>query len=78
MDILEITDFIAGITIQVGNYFKIRKLAIGWFFTLIAVLYWFFRVNRCGFISQSFWYVYSSMVATYGFLSWKKGEKIHE
>ncbi|MBS0616496.1 MAG: hypothetical protein JSR58_08100 [Verrucomicrobia bacterium] len=68
----EITDFLAGLTIQVGNFLKIQKLATGWLFSLIAIGYWIMRAHTTGFYSQTFWHMVSFSVAGFGFLKWRK------
>ena len=69
---LEVTDFIAGMTIQMGNILKIKKLPIGWLLSLVAIAYWIIRAHTTGFYSQTFWHAVSFSVATFGYLQWRK------
>jgi Nicotinamide mononucleotide transporter len=70
----EITDFIAGCLIQYGNYLKIKKNALGWLCSMIAVVYWVLRAGSMDLKSQMFWHIVSFMVMSYGFLSWRRTE----
>ncbi len=73
--ILECTDFLAGVFIQNGNYLKIRKLARGWLFSMIAIAYWVIRAQTTGFQSQMFWHIVSFCMAFYGFRAWIREAK---
>ncbi len=68
----EILDFLAGCLIQYGNYLKIRKNHLGWMVSMIAIIYWVIRAHTTGFSSQMFWHMVSFMMASYGYLSWRK------
>lgn len=74
IEYLEITDFVAGLAIQIANDLKVRKLAIGWLVTAIAIIYWFVRASSIGFVSQSFWHIVSFIIAAHGYILWKKQE----
>ncbi len=70
--IMEMLDFAAGLMIQVGNYFKIRKRAIGWLFSMGAIIYWIGRANYTQFQAQMFWHMVSFMMAASGYFLWRK------
>jgi len=72
IDLLEITDFIGGLLIQLANYLKVRKIAFGWLITALTIIYWFFRVSSIGFVSQSFWHIFSFIIAVHGYITWTK------
>lgn len=72
--LLEIADFIAGLTIQMGNILKIKKRSIGWLFSLMAIAYWIVRAHTTGFTSQTLWHMVSFIVAFFGYIQWKKQE----
>jgi hypothetical protein len=65
------TDFLAGLTIQIGNYYKIKKNRIGWLLSICAIIYWIMRANTTGFYSQCFWHLFSLTMAIYGYCKWK-------
>lgn len=71
----QILDFIAGFSIQIGNYYKIRKNKVGWLISICATLYWMQRGISMGLYSQTFWHAFSLITASYGFYVWNKGEK---
>lgn len=71
-ELLEITDFAAGLTIQIGNYYKIRKKAFGWLLSMAAIVYWICRAQSTGFQAQMFWHLVSFLMAGYGYYKWKK------
>lgn len=67
-----ITDFIAGLFIQVGTYFKIKKSKWGWFISMCCIIYWFIRAFSNGLYSQCFWHIFSLCLALYGYINWNK------
>ena len=71
----EITDFIAGLLIQIGSYFKIRKMPIGWLISIFCILYWMSRGYSLGLYSQTFWHLFSLSMAFYGLVCWWKKDK---
>lgn len=74
----EICDCLAGCLIQYGNFLKIRKKAVGWLCSMIAIVYWVFRAHTTGFVMQQFWHITSFMVASYGFFNWLNQSKRQE
>lgn len=70
----EITDFICGFMIQVGNYFKIKKNNVGWLISICCILYWASRAISMGLHSQLFWHIFSLGIAIYGFYTWGKDD----
>lgn len=70
--IFEIADFIAVALVQWGNYLKIKKSSYGWLLSMIAITYFIFRANCCGYYSQGIGHMISLSMATYGFISWRK------
>ncbi len=71
----EITDFIAGFMIQVGSYFKIKKLSGGWLISIFCIIYWMIRGYSMGLYSQTFWHLFSLSMACYGLYSWDNEEE---
>jgi hypothetical protein len=69
---MELLDFSAGLLIQAGNYYKIRKRACGWLLSMIAIVYWIARARFTGFQAQMFWHMVSFMMAASGWLMWRK------
>ncbi len=70
----ELTDFIAGLLIQVGSYYKIRKNKFGWVISMCCIIYWMARGLSLGLQAQSFWHVFSLCTAAYGFYTWNKDD----
>ena len=67
----EYTDFLCGCLIQIGNFIKIRKHYTGWLISMFAIGYWVIRGYSTGFVSQTFWHLFSFCMATYGFIKWR-------
>ena len=70
-ELLEMADFLAGCTIQIGNYMKIRKMASGWLLSMAAIVYWICRAQSTGFQAQMFWHMVSFMMAAFGYVKWR-------
>jgi hypothetical protein len=67
-----ITDFIAGLFIQIGNYYKIKKSKVGWVISIICIIYWMARAYSNGLYSQCFWHTISISLAIYGYIKWSR------
>ncbi len=75
MEMMQITDFIVGLMIQVGTYYKIKRNKKGWLISLLCICYWASRAISCGLYSQSFWHIFSFSTAMWGYYSWTKQDK---
>lgn len=70
----ELTDFICGCCIQIGNYCKIKKNRLGWLISILCIIYWASRAMSMGLQSQLFWHMISLILALYGYYSWSSDE----
>ena len=73
LDLGDLTDLGAGLLIQGGNYLKIKKKATGWLCSCAAIVYWVFRSHSTGFAMQEFWHMVSFLMASFGYLTWRRG-----
>ncbi|RKZ70476.1 MAG: hypothetical protein DRQ48_01030 [Gammaproteobacteria bacterium] len=71
----EFTDMLAIICVHVGSYLKIKKMSVGWLFSLAAISYFIGRTIDIGLLSQCIGHAVSFCLASYGFLKWRKEEK---
>lgn len=70
----EACDLMAIAMVHIGSYFKIKKMSVGWLFSLAAITYFIGRSLDLSLYSQCLGHAISFTLASYGLYKWRKQE----